>query len=118
MSSADGAIWHDNKNLLRDHVSTVCRGGLSQEDSDRCFQTAKSRTTDYTVTERHVSTLIRVFSDSRPHDCLDQMDRFVFDVVSDVFFGESAGTLFTELQPVRNAVEEMFLWNTQRILIG
>lgn len=46
------------------------------------------------------------------------MDRFVFDVVSDVFFGETAGTLFTEFQPVRNAVEEMYLWNTQRTLIG
>ena len=84
----------------------------------RCSQTAKSRTTDYTVTERHVSTLIEILSDSRPHDCLDQMDRFILDVVSDIFFGESAGTLSTQLQPVRDAVEEMYLWNTQRLLIG
>ena len=46
------------------------------------------------------------------------MDRFILDVVSDVFFGESANTLSTELQPVRDAVEEMYLWNTQRVLIG
>lgn len=46
------------------------------------------------------------------------MDRFILDVVSDVFFGESAGTLSTELQPLRDAVEEMYVWNTQRILIG
>lgn len=46
------------------------------------------------------------------------MDRFILDVVSDVFFGESAGTLSTELQPLRDAVEEMYIWNTQRILIG
>lgn len=46
------------------------------------------------------------------------MDRFILDVVSDVFFGESAGTLSTELQPVRDAVEHMYVWNTQRTLIG
>ena len=68
--------------------------------------------------ERHVTALIRNLSDNNPHDCLDQMDRFILDVVSDVFFGESAGTLSTELQPVREAVEHMYVWNTQRILIG
>lgn len=46
------------------------------------------------------------------------MDRFIFDVVSDVFFGEPAGTLSTELQPLRDAVEEMYIWNTQKLLIG
>ncbi len=46
------------------------------------------------------------------------MDRFILDVVSDVFFGESANTLSTELQPLRDAVEEMYIWNTKRILIG
>lgn len=81
-------------------------------------QTAKIRPTDYAITERHVTALIRNLSDSKPHDCLDQMDRFILDVVSDVFFGESADTLSTELQPLRVAVEEMYLWNTQRILIG
>ena len=57
-------------------------------------------------------------SDNKPHDCLDQVDRFVLDVVSDVFFGESANTLSTELQPLRDAVEEMYVWNTNKILIG
>ena len=70
------------------------------------------------VTERHVSALIRNISDNKPHDFLDQMDRFSLDVVSDVFFGESAGTLSTQLQPLRDAVEEMYVWNTQRSLIG
>lgn len=46
------------------------------------------------------------------------MDRFNLDVVSDVFFGESANTLSTELQPLRDAVEEMYVWNTKKILIG
>lgn len=81
-------------------------------------QTAKSRPTDYSVTERHITALIRNLSGNKANDCLDQLDRFSFDVVSDVFFGESANTLSTELQPVRDAVEEMFAWNTQRILIG
>ncbi|KAL8877671.1 MAG: hypothetical protein Q9198_004357 [Flavoplaca austrocitrina] len=97
--ATDGALWHDNKDLLRNH-------------------TAKSRPTDYAVSERHVTALIRNLSDGDSHDCLDQMDRFILDVVSDVFFGETAGTLSTELQPLRDAVEEMYIWNTQRILIG
>ncbi|KAL9010177.1 MAG: hypothetical protein Q9173_004865 [Seirophora scorigena] len=97
--ATDGALWHDNKNLLRNH-------------------TAKSRPTDYAISERHVTVLIRNLSDGKPHDCLDQMDRFILDVVSDVFFGETAGTLSTELQPLRDAVEDMYIWNTQRILIG
>ncbi len=82
------------------------------------WQTSKSRSTDYAVTESHVTALIRNLSDDKAHDCLDQMDRFILDVVSDVFFGQSAGTLSTELQPLRDAVEEMYIWNTQRILIG
>lgn len=81
-------------------------------------QTAKARPTDYAVTERHVTALVRNLSDDKPHDCLDQMDRYILDVVSEVFFGESSGTLSTERQPLRDAVEEMYVWNTQRILIG
>ncbi len=70
------------------------------------------------VMERHVTALIRNLSDGKPHECLDQVDRFSLDVVSDVFFGEPACTLSTEIQPLRDAVEEMYIWNTQRILIG
>ena len=68
--------------------------------------------------EQHITILLRNLSDNQPHECLDQMDRYVLDVVSDVFFGESAGTLSTELQPLRDAVEKMYNWNTKRILIG
>ena len=82
------------------------------------LQTAKSRSSDYAITEKHVSNLIRNLSDGEPHDCMDQMDRYSLDVVSDVFLGESAGTLLTELQPLRHAVEEMYVWNTTRVLIG
>lgn len=80
------------------------------------FQISKSRSTDYVVMERHVTALIRNLSDGKPHEC--QVDRFSLDVVSDVFFGESACTLSAEIQPLRDAVEEMYIWNTQRILIG
>ena len=82
------------------------------------LQTAKSRSTDYAITEKHVSNLIRNLSDGEPHECLDQMDRYMLDVVSDVFLGESADTLSTESQPLRHAVEEMYIWNTTRVLIG
>ena len=39
-------------------------------------------------------------------------------MVSDVFFRVSAGTLTAELQPLRDAVEERYTWNTHRVLIG
>ena len=68
--------------------------------------------------EGHVIALIQNLADEKPHDCLDQLDRFVLDVVSDIFFGQSAGTLATGLQPLRDAVEEMYVWNTQRLFIG
>ena len=42
----------------------------------------------------------------------------MLDVVSDVFLDESADTLSTESQPLRHAVEEMYIWNTTRVLIG
>ena len=42
----------------------------------------------------------------------------MLDVVSDVFLGECANTLSTESQPLRHAVEEMYVWNTTRVLIG
>ena len=70
------------------------------------------------MTEKHVKILLQNLSDNKPHDCLDQVDRFVLDVVSDVFFGQSANTLSTELQPLRDAVEKMYVWNTNKILIG
>lgn len=81
-------------------------------------QTAKSRATDYGIIERHVVQLFRNLSDEKPHECLDQIDRFTLDVGSDIFFGESAGTLSTKLQPLRDALEKMYAWNTKRVLIG
>ena len=82
------------------------------------LQTAKSRSTDYEITEIHVSNLIRNLSNGNSHDCMDQLDRYMLDVVSDVFLGECADTLSTESQPLRHAVEEMYVWNTTRVLIG
>ena len=68
--------------------------------------------------EKHTAAIIRNLSDGKPHECLDQMDRLSLDVVSDVFFGESAGSLSQKTQPLRAAVEEMYLWNMQRLLLG
>lgn len=82
------------------------------------YQTAKIRPTDYAITERHVTALIRNLSENKTHDCLDQIDRFSLDVVSEVFFGESTDTLSAELQPLRDAVEEMYVWNTRKMMIG
>lgn len=70
------------------------------------------------MTEKHVKILLDNLSDDCAHDCLEDMDRFVLDLVSDVFFGESAGTQLTDEQPLRDAVEEMYEWNTRKSLLG
>lgn len=46
------------------------------------------------------------------------MERYLLDVVSEIFLGESADTLSTESQAFRDAVEEMHVWNTTRSFIG
>lgn len=116
---ADGPLWHANKDLLRDHVSRFLPSISSYALRILIMlQTAKSRSTDYAITEIHVSNLIQILSDGGPHDCMDQLDRYMLDVVSDVFLGECADTLSTESQPLRHAVEEMYVWNTTRVLIG
>ena len=97
--ASDGALWHANKDMLRAFISKV-------------------RTTDYDVTEKHISQLFQNLEDGESYDCFDQIDRFSLDVVTDVFFGESAGTLTSEKQPVREAVEDMYVWNTKRVLVG
>ncbi|KAF9631020.1 hypothetical protein BFW01_g1894 [Lasiodiplodia theobromae] len=97
--ATDGALWHSNKDYLRNY-------------------TAKSRPSDLDVTETHVKILLDKLSDDCVHDCLEDMDRFVLDLVSDVFFGESAGTQLTAEQPLRDAVEEMYEWNTRKSLLG
>lgn len=97
--ATDGEVWHTNKDYLREH-------------------TAKFRPTDYAITEKHAQHLIRNISDGQPHDCLNEIDRFSLDVVSDVFFGTSAGTLLTEEQPIRESVEKMYNANTQKLLLG
>ena len=40
------------------------------------------------------------------------------DTVTEVFFGESAGTLCTSEQPIRDAIEEMYTSNTRKHLLG
>lgn len=97
--ASDGALWHANKDMLRTFIS-------------------KLRSTDYDVTEKHISQLFQNLEDGESYDFFDQIDRFSLDVVTDVFFGESAGTLTSEKQPVREAVEDMYVWNTKRVLLG
>jgi hypothetical protein len=82
------------------------------------WQTARIRPSDYAITEKHAQNLIRLLSDDKVHDALTEIDRFSLDVVSDVFFGFSADSLLTNEQPIRDAVEVMYLANTQKLLLG
>lgn len=70
------------------------------------------------MTERFIPALVRNLSNGKPCDGLDQIDRFTMDVVTEIFFGESSNTLSAERQPVRQAVEEIYEWNSKRILLG
>ncbi|KAI4130433.1 MAG: hypothetical protein LQ347_003384 [Umbilicaria vellea] len=95
--ASDGASWHAHKNMLRSH-------------------TAKSGATNYSVMEKHISQLNRNLENGEPHSCFDQIDRFNLDVAA--AFGESARTLTSGKQPLRRAVEKMYLWNTKRVFFG
>ncbi|KAF2108102.1 cytochrome P450 [Lophiotrema nucula] len=97
--TTDGHEWQVNRNHLVPHVGKV-------------------RPTDYEVTERHIRNLIEVFSDEKPHDTLDQMNRFAIDVVSDIFYGSSTNTLRTNDQSLRDAIQRHKNVNTWRMVFG
>ncbi|KAF2821598.1 cytochrome P450 [Ophiobolus disseminans] len=97
--TTDGHAWHTNRSHLIAH-------------------TGKIRPTDYVVTKRHTQNLIRVLSDGKPHDTLNQLNRFAIDVVSDIFYGSSTNTLLTNDQSLRDAIQHHKNVNTWRLLFG
>jgi hypothetical protein len=70
------------------------------------------------VTERHAQNLVQVFADGKPHDTLDQLNRFAIDVVSDIFYGTSTNTLVTNDQSLRDAIQRHKIVNQWRLLFG
>ena len=75
------------------------------------------RSDDLEITERHALDLFHRFDTNQPVEVYDLTDRYQLDVVTDVFFGESAKSLTTE-PPFRKPMDILHPINTARMLFG
>ncbi|GAB1319605.1 hypothetical protein MFIFM68171_09815 [Madurella fahalii] len=94
----DGEDWHKSKDRIKDHVS-------------------KLRPTDLLITEQHAQKLFARFDVNKPVEVFDLVDRYQLDVVTEVFFGESAESLTSE-PPFRKPMDTLHPINTMRMLFG
>ncbi|KAL9043674.1 MAG: hypothetical protein Q9214_003147, partial [Letrouitia sp. 1 TL-2023] len=82
-------------------------------------QVSKIRPTDAAVLNRCMNNLLRHLSnEGQPCDMYDLIDRYVLDVVSEIFLGESADSLLSEKQPFRDNMEALVRWNTAKTVLG
>ncbi|KAF4124354.1 Cytochrome p450 [Geosmithia morbida] len=94
----DGEHWHKSKERIKGHVM-------------------KMRPTDLEITEKHTQQLFKRFDEGGPIEVYDVSDRYQLDVVSEVFFGESANSL-TGHHPFRGPMATLHPINTARMLFG
>ncbi|KAI0878312.1 cytochrome P450 [Hypoxylon argillaceum] len=94
----DGDLWHQSKERIKSHVG-------------------KLRTDDLEITEKHARQLFARLSTDAPVELYDLIDRYQLDVVTDVFFGESANSLTSE-PPFRAPMDTLHPINTARMLFG
>ncbi|KAL8383727.1 hypothetical protein RB599_006187 [Gaeumannomyces hyphopodioides] len=94
----DGEDWHRSKDRIREHVT-------------------KLRPDDLSLTESHVQKLFGRFDQGKPVEVFDLIDRYQLDVVTDVFFGETADSLTSE-PPFREPMNILHPINTARMLFG
>ncbi|KAI6093957.1 cytochrome P450 [Hypoxylon rubiginosum] len=94
----DGELWHQSKERIKSHVG-------------------KLRADDLEITEKHARQLFNRFSTDVPVEVYDLVDRYQLDVVTDVFFGESAESLTSE-PPFRGPMDTLHPINTARMLFG
>ncbi|KAI1159342.1 cytochrome P450 [Nemania serpens] len=94
----DGDLWHQSKERIKSHVG-------------------KLRADDLEITETHARQLFNRFSTNAPVEVYDLVDRYQLDVVTDVFFGESANSL-TSAHPFREPMDTLNPINTARMLFG
>ncbi|KAJ0159883.1 Cytochrome P450 52A13 [Colletotrichum tanaceti] len=94
----DGQDWHNSKERIKTHVM-------------------KLRPDDLEITEKHAQKLFQRFDVGKPVEVYDVADRYQLDVVSEVFFGESADSL-TGHHPFREPMETLHPINTARMLFG
>lgn len=75
------------------------------------------RPTDLPITEKHAQKFFEHLNVSKPVEICDLLDRYQLDIVTEVFFSESANSL-TKDHPVKYAMATLNPINTARILFG
>lgn len=80
-------------------------------------QVMAMRSTDLEITEKHAKNLFELFDIWKPIEVYDAIDRYQLDVVTDVFFGETANSL-TSRHPFKGPMETLHPINTARMLFG
>lgn len=80
---------------------------------------SRVRPDDIPTAEGHIQKLLSLIKKAPTGvDVYDVIDRFQFDLVTQVFLGESANSLSATEQPFRKAMEELLTYNTNRLLFG
>lgn len=83
------------------------------------LQLAQSRPNDLTISEYHIQRLFRhLHGASKGIEVYDVIDRLQLDIVTHVFFGESTGSLDSNKQPFRDAMDTLLRVNTNRVALG
>jgi hypothetical protein len=79
------------------------------------LKVARLRSSDLEITEKHVQTMFNRLPIGKAIEAYDVIDRMQLDVVTEVFFGESANSLTSE-PPFRAAADVLNKINTARML--
>ncbi|KAH8698215.1 cytochrome P450 [Phaeosphaeriaceae sp. PMI808] len=94
----NGEEWKKETAVLKPHMSRV-------------------RESDFEVTERHLKSAFDILA-IPGRDAFDTIDRFVLDVVTEVFCGESTNSLTSNQQPFRDAMDKLLKIASFRQLLG
>jgi hypothetical protein len=76
---------------------------------------ARLRSDDLEITEKHIRSMFDRLPSGRAIEVYDIVDRMQLDVVTEIFFGESANSLNSE-PPFREAADLLNRINTARML--
>jgi hypothetical protein len=78
---------------------------------------SRVRDSDYEITEKHLKHVIDILATSGT-DAFDAIDRWQLDVVTHVFCGKSTGSLTSNQQPFRDAMDILLRIASFRQLMG
>ncbi|KAI9774067.1 MAG: hypothetical protein M1840_005160 [Geoglossum simile] len=104
-------------NFGKGHITHRIFGNMMR-DAIFTKKVASSRPTDLKVTEEHFTQLLKHISAGGAVDVYDLIDRYQLDIVTQVYFGESANSLSTNRQPFRDAMDHLLKINTIRVIFG